>query len=149
VFFQPLPEIALAVKQRNRHHRQADIRCRANRVSRQHTEAAAVARHVVFQGNLHGKIGYKPFRGVNRIGHLPGSPSAAALQPPLRYRFFVMNSLFSGNGVQQAREPLTIVSLKLPASLSAFVRYTLPPCPRSAVEFAWANSRKPLPDHTA
>src|SRR5208337_955723 len=139
VFPQPLPEIALAVEQRHRNHRQTDIRCRADRVSRQHTQTAAVARHGVFQRNLHGKIGYKSFRWVNRIGHLPGSPSAAALKPPLECRFLVMNSLFSGNIVQQAREPLTLVSLKLPVFLSAFVPHTLPPCPRSSVELTWPN----------
>src|SRR5208282_1185248 len=62
-----------------------------NRVSRQHTQAATVARHVVFQGNLHGKIGYKSFRWVNRIGHLPGSPSAAPFKLLLRCPFLAMN----------------------------------------------------------
>jgi len=52
-----LAEIAVAVDERHRHHRRPQIGSGTQSVTRQHSQAAAIRRHVGVQRDLHGKVG--------------------------------------------------------------------------------------------
>ncbi len=53
IFRKPLREIPLAIEKGDGHHREADVRGRANGISGQDAQAAAIAGHGVFQRDLH------------------------------------------------------------------------------------------------
>ena len=88
-----LLEIALAVQQRERHQRNAQVRRRAQRVAGQHAQAARVGRHRGLDGDLHGEVGHQAgvwnclvqerFRGelIPYILLLPATPPALRARP--------------------------------------------------------------------
>ena len=63
VRIQNLPEIPLAVHQRDRCQRQSHVRRGAQRVTREHPQAATVGGHTGLDGNLHGEIADHAFAG--------------------------------------------------------------------------------------
>ena len=52
-----LVKVAASADQRDRHHGQFQVRCRAQRIAGKYTEAAAVGRDLIAQGNSHREIG--------------------------------------------------------------------------------------------
>src|SRR5688572_10459805 len=53
---EPLVKVALPMQQSYRYHRQLEIGCGSDRIAGEHTETAAVSRHLRHETDLHGKI---------------------------------------------------------------------------------------------
>ena len=69
VFGKTLREVSFAVKQRNGHHGQTQIRCGANCVTRKNAQPPAVGWHGVLQGNFHGEVSDQSLRGIQLTCH--------------------------------------------------------------------------------
>jgi len=63
---EALAEVALAMHQRDRHHRHVAVGRRAHRVAGEHAEAAAVGRHRLVEADFHREVGDRG--GVGHVG---------------------------------------------------------------------------------
>ncbi len=97
---QVLPEVALAVHERHRHHRQFGVSRRAHRVAGEHTQAAAVGGQAFGEADLHREVGDCFGAGIH--GMRPRCKTAACGgRAPARLRH--LKSRLEGCGRRSAR----------------------------------------------